>query len=571
MERRRIEVEIIVNASVEDLEQVTHDRVPWVFDTETTGLEVAGDSSPHKMRYFGAGPLNNVRVCYVWRSGFFTEDHRRFFNRRPLIAHNAQFDILAARLKPTMDVVDTMGLVYHNDTVALKSLDNMCRVMGIPKIKTPDLIKEGRIDEVLPELVYEYLADDVAATSILANRMLASGQRGWDVQFQALKVLTKAQDRGVLFIPEALEKVRPKVEASYHEARGVLHNMGFDGNLGSPLQLSTWMRGRGVKLPQTEASLGTDKPRYSTKKMVLERLMWEGNEEARYIILARKRLKLMQAFLNTLPEKVRADGRVYPNINMFRTKTGRLSYSNPNLQQIPKHDELGKGLRACFTGPRGFLDVVDYSQVEMRVAAALSGDPVLLDIFDRGEDLHAEVACAVLGCSPKSLTDEQRFGAKAINFGILNGMGARRLSHELKSDVGTAQRWLDAYRDRFSVMANWMDTTWADAQVGRVVKTLSGRTRIFRRDEGIRSAVSVKVQGTAADLLYGAVVAVDKAGIPVLFSVHDEIATNSRDPEMLREVMEDAANKLFPKELGAVKFKAEGYHNTSWQQPPKND
>jgi DNA polymerase-1 len=567
--KERIQVKIILNPSLEELEK--WGPTAWVFDTETTGLEVAGATAPHSMRYIGIGPLSDITICYIWHVSEFTETIRNFLNKQTLIAHNAKFDIHAAKLRPKGDVYDTALMVYHSDTLARKRLDDMARVLGLPKIATPELLKEGRIDEVRPDIVQEYLADDVATTNLLANTLIYNKTTGWKIQHDASKVFAKAEHRGIRFVPENFGRMVPIVQEALDSKMAVLNNsLGFDGNLGSPKQLSEWLLMRGIKLPLTDASLkNPDKPkRYSTNKLVLEKLSWEGCEEAQAVIDARRMLKLQQAFMNTLPDKVRQDGMIYPSINMGRTKTGRLSYNNPNLQQIPKHNEIGKGLRACFTGPSGYLSVADYSQVEMRVAAGLSGDPILLDIFERGHDLHSEVAAVVLNKRREDLTTEERFSAKAINFGILNGMGPKRLSHSLRSTLDEAKRWLNEYRNRFHVLNNWMQTTWDEAEVNRIVHTASGRTRIFRREEeSVRSAVSIKVQGTAADLLYAAVVAVDDAGLDPVFSVHDEIACDSREINELVNVMEEAANNAFPELFKDVKFKADGYLNDTWKEP----
>ena len=541
--------------------------IPWVFDTETDGLDVIGPLAQNRMYYFGAAPLNNIGVCYIWTISSFTPKVKAFFESRTLIAHNIKFDIHAAKLEPKCDIYDTMLMVYHGDTLAFKSLDVLARTLGLGKIPTPPELKEGKIMQVLPEIVCGYLADDVAVTNILANKMIYRGDTGWGVQQQAVKVFAKAEHEGVVFLPARLAQIKPEVESYLANSLATLERLGFTGNLGSPVQVSTWLLDRGVKLPPTEQTKGTDIIRYSTNKLVLEKLAWDGCEEAIAIMEARKKLKLKQAFCDSLPSKMKANGRVYPQIHLATTKTGRQSYRGVNLQQVPKHDPIGKQLRSCFTGPRGYLSVSDYSQVEMRVAAALSGDETLLEIFDSGRDLHSEVACAVLGVSRETLDVEQRFSAKAINFGILNGMGAKRLSHSLRSDVTTAQRWLDAYLKRFHKLAAWMQQTWDEAEVYRITRTLSGRTRIFRKEEGVRSAVSVKVQGTAADLLYVAAVAVDEAGLNFVFSVHDEIAVDHRDHRLLSEVMEHAANNAFPKQLGTVRFKSEGYCSPTWQEP----
>ena len=414
--------------------------------------------------------------------------------------------------------------------------------------------------------VAAYLADDVAVTGVLFNKLWSSNQRGWDMHHKLSVATQRMEARGVKFLPDEFDTLVPLVALEVANAVRRLKEFGFDGNLNSPIQVGEWLTiTRGLKIDPTPKSVKKGKPRPKTDKMTLEKLLWKGNIEIDALLQARRMVKLQQAFLNTMKEKVRpSDGKVYASVHIARTRTGRFSYSEPNLQQVPKHSELGKRLRYCFTGPRGIVSVADYSQVEMRVAAALSGEPVLLDAFEKGEDIHLQVAAKVLGKSPSDVGPEERFGAKAINFGILNGMGATRLSHELKSDVATAQRWLDEYQSGLPTLTDWMNNIWATTEVNRVVKTLSGRTRVYLRDEPVRSAISVVVQGTAADIMAAALVACEDAGLSPLLVVHDEVVADTYDCAKLVSVMEQAANNLFPAELGAVRFEADGYTANTW-------
>ena len=143
-------------------------------------------------------------------------------------------------------------------------------------------------------------------------------------------------------------------------------------------------------------------------------------------------------------------------------------------------------------------------------------------------------------------------------------MGAKRLSHELRSDVATAQRWLDDYQAGLPVLTDWMNDIWAKAELNRVVKTLSGRTRVYLKEESVRSAISVVVQGTAADIMAAALVACDEADLAPLLVVHDEVVASTTDCDKLVFTMEQAANSLFPEQLGAVRFDADGYTANTW-------
>ena len=226
--RERIPVKIILNPSLEELER--WGPTAWVFDTETTGLEVAGATAPHSMRYIGIGPLSDITICYIWHVSEFTETIRNFLNKQTLIAHNAKFDIHAAKLRPKGDVYDTALMVYHSDTLARKRLDDMARVLGLPKIATPELLKEGRIDEVRPDIVQEYLADDVATTNLLANTLIYNKTTGWKIQHDASKVFAKAEHRGIRFVPENFGRMVSLRKRRYQHAQvltGLLYGIAF--------------------------------------------------------------------------------------------------------------------------------------------------------------------------------------------------------------------------------------------------------------------------------------------------------------------------------------------------------
>jgi len=561
MRRKYLKPNIVINP---ELSELPTDCSHWIVDTETNGLDVVGDKAPHTASYLGACPSNNLDTIYIWTP--INNELRRFFDDKVVVGHNVKFDVHAADLSPTA-VFDTMLAVYHAHTTALKSLDFVARTMAIGKIPTPQLMKEGKISEIPLTEVAAYLADDVAVTGVLFNKLWSSGQRGWDMHHKLSMAVQRMEARGVKFVPEEFDALVPLVNNEVSKAMTRLKSYGFEGNLNSPIQVGEWLtQVRGLKIDSTPKSIEKGNPKPKTDKLTLEKLLWKGHLEIDALLQARRMIKLQQAFLNTMKDKVRSStGCVYANVHIARTRTGRFSYSEPNLQQVPKHSELGKRLRFCFASPTGGLvSVADYSQVEMRVAAGLSGEPVLLEAFDKGEDIHLQVAAKVLNKSPEQVGEEERFGAKAINFGILNGMGAKRLSHELRSDVATAQRWLDDYQAGLPVLTDWMNDIWAKAELNRVVKTLSGRTRVYLKEESVRSAISVVVQGTAADIMAAALVACDEADLAPLLVVHDEVVASTTDCDKLVFTMEQAANSLFPEQLGAVRFDADGYTANTW-------
>jgi len=285
------------------------------------------------------------------------------------------------------------------------------------------------------------------------------------------------------------------------------------------------------------------------------------------VIDYRKVTKLRSAFIEPLP-RMAQDGILYPRTNTTRTRTGRFSCDTPNLQQIPKRGPLGKALRGCMTSPNNDgVIACDFAQVELRVAAAFADEPVLLEAFAEGRCPHTEVAAKMTGKATGEVTPDERFKAKAVNFGILNGMGAKRLAFELKSDKKTASRFLKDYKRNLPKLNDWMEGVWREAEEFRVAKTVAGRTRIFTSNEETRPAVSVIVQGSAAELIRHSLVAAHDAGLEPLLTVHDEILVGTADEakaEKLRQVMEHAANSAYADVFGSVKFLAEASLGRTW-------
>ena len=379
--------------------------------------------------------------------------------------------------------------------------------------------------------------------------------------YRVEQAVYEMERRGIRLLEDKLDDVRHQLEAMIEERLTALQAEGLDGNPDSPMQVAQWLLDCGRRLPLT----ATGKP--STSKLALQRLADDGDELADAVIQYRKTTKLKSAFIEPLPSMAQ-DGILYPRTNTTRTRTGRFSCDTPNLQQIPKRGPLGKALRGCMTSPdRDGVITCDFSQVELRVAAAFANEPVLLEAFDQGRCPHTEVAAKMTGTTIESVTPESRFKAKAVNFGILNGMGAKRLAFELTSDKGTAARFLKDYKRNLPRLNDWMEGVWREAEEFRVAKTVAGRTRIFTSNEETRPAVSVIVQGSAAELIRHALVAVHDAGLEPLLTVHDEIIVGGDDPakaEKLRQAMEGAANGAYPAAFGAVKFLAEATLGQTW-------
>ena len=527
----------------------------WVMDTETDGLEVRGNIPENEAKFIGLMPYGSRFCLIIERKDFEEWELRPIVERLRLVGHNLRFDLHALRLKPTVTWQDTIVACYFNNTSGRKGMDHIARMYGWPKIKTPDLLKQGRIHEVpIPDLE-RYLADDCFTTW----RMAEAFQMGrCDFDYRVEKAVYEMERRGVRLLPNRLAKVEERLNVIIGEADHALRSVGFTGDGNSPKQIGEWLVSEGRQLPKTE------KGNISTSKLVLQKMADKGDGLVGLILNWRKAVKLKSAFVDPLP-KLAQNRLLYPQTNTTLTRTGRFSCSGPNLQQIPKRGALGKSIRSCMTSPdRTGVTACDFSQVELRVAASFAGEEVLLSAFHSGGDPHTEVAAKMLGKTPESITPDERFKAKAVNFGILNGMGAKRLAIELKSTYDEAKKFLSEYKRNLPRLNEWMEGVWREAEAYGIARTISGRTRPFLANEETRSAISVVVQGSAAELMRHSLVAVAEAGLKPILSVHDEILiSGTGEAEKLREIMEFAANSAY-NEFDNITFTASADEGETW-------
>jgi DNA polymerase I-like protein with 3'-5' exonuclease and polymerase domains len=530
----------------------------WVLDTETNGLNVVGHEAPHYAWWIGLSPLGSPDVLIISRDEYEDWGLEAWFKKLRLVGHNLRFDLHALDLVPEVQWQDTIAAAYFGHTAGKRSMDHIARVNGWTNIETPELLKQGKIAQVPEEQLFEYLANDCIITSKMAKRFQMEAA---SFDYRVEQAVYEMERRGILLLMDQFHVVEYELNEMIEERLNVLRAEGMTGNPDSPSQVAEWLLSRKRKLPLTT----TGKP--STSKLSLQRLADDGDRLADAVRLYRKATKLLSAFIDPLP-RLAQDGILYPRTNTTRTRTGRFSCDTPNLQQIPKRGPLGKALRGCMTSPKddGVI-ACDFSQVELRVAAAFADEPVLLEAFAQGRCPHTEVAAKMVGKAVEDVTPDERFKAKAVNFGILNGMGASRLAFELKTDKGTAARFLTDYKRNLPRLNDWMEGVWREAEQFRVARTVAGRTRIFTSNEETRPAVSVIVQGSAAELIRHSLVAVHEAGLEPLLTVHDEILVGDADEakaEKLREVMESAANEAYTSAFGNVKFLAEASLGGTW-------
>jgi len=363
------------------------------------------------------------------------------------------------------------------------------------------------------------------------------------LEIPLIPVLSRIERAGVLVDVFRLAEQSRELERRLRELEQAAHAVaGNPFNLGSPKQIQTQLYDR-LNLPVLKK---TPKGQPSTDESVLAELA-ESYELPRLILEYRSMAKLRSTYTEKLPEQINPrTGRVHTSYHQAVAATGRLSSSDPNLQNIPVRTAEGRRIRQAFIAPEGYKMVAaDYSQIELRIMAHFSGDPNLRAAFADNADVHRQTAAEVFGIAPEGVTAEQRRSAKAINFGLIYGMSAFGLAQQLGVDRALAQRYIDTYFQRYPGVKAFMDQSRETARDRGYVETLLGRRlhvpdirsrNTQTRQYAERTAINAPMQGTAADIIKAAMIAVDgwiqASGAPVrmIMQVHDELVFEVAEP-----------------------------------------
>ncbi len=369
-------------------------------------------------------------------------------------------------------------------------------------------------------------------------------------------VLACMEAAGVRVDRKELEIISAKAEEEIARLEKSIYELaGFEFKINSPQQLAEVLFDR-LNLQAPRRSRAKSR---STAAEVLEELALI-HELPRKVLEYRELAKLKSTYADALPRLINADtGRLHTRFSQTGTATGRLSSSNPNLQNIPIRTELGREIRAAFIASPGHLLLsADYSQIELRILAHLSRDPILVDAFRRGEDIHSRTAEEVFGVPPLAQTREQRRVAKVINFGVIYGLSPFGLAQELGIDTKEAAKWINAYFETYSGVKKYLDAQIAEVRKTGFTKTLFGRVRPIPeinspqpnlRNFAERTAMNTPMQGAAADLIKLAMIELDHrlAGefeTRMILQVHDELLFEAPEEEiprlrnLVKEVME---------------------------------
>ncbi len=379
-----------------------------------------------------------------------------------------------------------------------------------------------------------------------------------DIELPLAGVLARMEYAGIRIDTTELARLSNLMETGIARLTLEVHALaGREFNVSSPQQLGKVLFEE-MKLP-APVKYGKGKV-ISTAIDVLEGLAAE-HEIVRKVLEYRQLTKLKGTYVDALPALMDpATGRIHTSFNQTGAATGRLSSSNPNLQNIPIKTELGREIRAAFIPRDGWkLVVADYSQIELRLLAHLSQDPVLIDAFRQGEDIHTRTAAEVMGVPPMLVSREARNNAKAVNFGIVYGISAFGLAANLGISRKEAEAYIKAYFERYSGVKRFIDETIAKTRETGIARTMFGRERPIpdinsrnpnARGFAERTAVNSPIQGTAADLIKLAMVRIDRAlagfESKLLLQVHDELVLESPAAEL------DAVRQLVKREMEGV-------------------
>jgi DNA polymerase-1 len=379
-----------------------------------------------------------------------------------------------------------------------------------------------------------------------------------DIELPIIPIIEEAQKFGILIDKEHLETLSKKYHIELDKITSRIYNhAGGEFNMNSPKQLGEILFD---KLSLTAKGLKkTEGGARSTRESELVKLK-DSHPIVADILLYRELQKLLSTYIDNLPQLVREDGRLHTSLNQAGTTTGRMSSSNPNLQNIPVRGEYGEAIRNAFVAPEGStLLAFDYSQIEMRVLAALSQDEHLMEVFRVGTDVHTSVASRVFKVAEKDVTPEMRRRAKVINFGIVYGMGVNALKDNLGSTRAEAQEFYDNYFLTFPKIAKYFEEVKSNAKKDGFTTTYFGRRRFFAglrspiqfiRASAERMAMNAPLQGTAADIIKIAMKRADdgleKAGLlpkaHLLLQIHDELLyeVDEKSVDKVRDVVEEA-------------------------------
>ncbi len=558
------------------------------FDTETNSInplhaDLVGISFSYKERegFYVAVPSNFEDAKKI------VEEFKPFFESNTIekIAHNIKYDMQVLSrygIDISWPVFDTMIAHYLINPEAKQSMDFLSEFyLSYKPISIEDLIgkkgkNQGNMQDLKPEEVSDYACEDADITFQLKQLFEPEIQKDhlkdlfYNMEMPLVYVLNEMEKEGIAIDVEGLKEFSIQLE----ERSSVLHKeiidlAGMDFNIDSPKQLGD------VLFEHMKISTKAKKTKtgqYATGEDVL--VKHQKDHTIIPLILEYRQLKkLKSTYVDPLPTLVdQFDERIHTSFMQTVTATGRLSSNNPNLQNIPIRSENGKEIRKAFVarGEDYLLMSVDYSQIELRIIAALSNDPNMVEAFQKGHDIHTATAAKVFHLPPEEVSKDQRSAAKAVNFGIIYGQSAFGLAQNLNISRKEAKEIIDNYFAQYGTIKEYMDGTVAKARENGYVETIMKRRRYLPdinssnaivRGYAERNAINAPIQGSAADIIKLAMVSVYKEmekqhlQSKMILQVHDELIFDVHKDEieqmktLVKAAMENAVQLAVPMEV----------------------
>ena len=466
------------------------------------------------------------------------------------------------------DSADREKLSLMCDEFGFRTLkDRIKTTLGTPASVGEDLITEELPEEEIDETRFReaqamlWLVSSEFTNPTLDDLLAFAKERTFDAAYAVLEkkvaelgrvrdvyehiekplipVIRKMEERGVLVDIEVLARLAKRYSAELEEIeRNIYKDAGHEFNVSSPQQLGIVLFDELKLIPDRQKK--TAGGARSTRESELEKIR-DAHPIVADILAYRELKKLLSTYIENLPPLLDAEHRLHAEFLQTGTTTGRMASQNPNLQNIPIHSERGRAIRHAFVAPVGFILVgLDYSQVELRLAAILSGDEKLCAIFRSGRDVHQEVAAQVFHVAPEDVDAEMRRRAKVINFGILYGMGINALRTQLGTTTAETHAFYEEYFGQFTTLSEYLESTKGFARTHGYTETLFGRRRQFPemksslpyvRAQAERMAINAPLQGTQADIIKLAMVRIDRMleeegaseDAHLLLQVHDEL------------------------------------------------
>ncbi|MFH1173210.1 MAG: DNA polymerase I, partial [bacterium] len=556
----------------------------FAFDTETTSLD------PFTAKLLG--------IAFSWTAGqgyyLYKPTAEQLKKLKPILedeqigkyGHNLKYDIeimAGVDIKVAGLAFDTMVASYLiNPGSRAHNLDKVSFTeLGMETTPIEKLIgKKGKnqlsLENINPKQICQYACEDADMTFRLVKKLKPQLEEKSildlfnKVEMPLIPVLAEMETHGIKVDVKSLAKFGREVDEKIHKLETKIHKLGEgEFNINSPAQLKEVLFN---KLKIETNDIKKTKTGLSTAAAELEK-MKDAHPIIPLIVEYRELAKLKSTYIESLPELVnKKTGRVHTSFNQAVTATGRLSSSEPNLQNIPIRTELGERIREAFVAEPGYEFLsIDYSQIELRIVASMARDEKMMQAFSKGEDIHTRTAAEVLGIPLEEVTKQQRREAKAVNFGIIYGMGAFGLAQGTGLSRYEAQQFIDKYFKIHKGIKKYLDETKELARGLGYVETLFGRRRYLPdlnanapmiRNAAERAAINHPIQGTAADLMKMAMIEVSQAiakefkieEIKMLLQVHDSLifevkkGKTNQAAKLIKQIMEDVVKLRVPVE-----------------------